>query len=193
MMKLALQLFALFGTVATFPHRHWGGIRNQQYHRHLYSRVWAAQEEKTKQPQKQDRFDFAEAAKNRLATELAKFKDCFNEAAKYDVVPASIENRAKYHFTQISTLKESCLGQASNSRISESTKDEIGDFVQAKLLPYLLLGRTTEISYTAPYGYHGDFLIIDWLYDNMPAALGFQGELVDTCLLGFFVCNSSQE
>ena len=60
---------------------------------------------------------------------------------------------------------------------------EIGKQMQREILPYLLLTRIGERSYSKPRGYAGDYLTIDMLYDNQPSGTGRVGPVLDSVIL----------
>ncbi len=73
------------------------------------------------------------------------------------------------------------IGDASG--LHEAVREEIGSRVQRDVLPWLLLTTTAERLYAKPRGYAGDFLSIDWIYNNKAAGTGRLGALLDRCFL----------
>ena len=69
------------------------------------------------------------------------------------------------------------------SGLEASVRDEVGTRVQREVLPYLLLTRTAERLYAKPRGYAGDFLSIDWMYDDVAAGTGRLGRHLDRAFL----------
>jgi len=67
--------------------------------------------------------------------------------------------------------------------LSESVRTEIGRQLQREMLPYMLLTRIAERCYAKPRGYAGDFLTIEWMYQNTPQGFGRLGPLMDRCFL----------
>lgn len=61
--------------------------------------------------------------------------------------------------------------------------EALGARLQAELLPFVLLTRNGERWYSKPRGYAGDFLSIEWFYENEAAGVGRLGPLLDRCLL----------
>ena len=61
--------------------------------------------------------------------------------------------------------------------------DQIGRHLMSELLPYLFLSRIAERSYSKPRGYAGDFLTIEWIYQNNPEGVGSMGSLLDKAIL----------
>jgi extracellular factor (EF) 3-hydroxypalmitic acid methyl ester biosynthesis protein len=62
-------------------------------------------------------------------------------------------------------------------------KEEIGAYVQQELLPFVLLTRFAERSYSKPRGYAGDYHTIAILYENKPTGIGRIGPLIDQYFL----------
>ena len=78
------------------------------------------------------------------------------------------------------------IGDRSEQEIH--VREELGKLVQREFLPYILLGRTTERSYSKPRGYGGDFLTIEWIYQNRPRGSGRLGPLIDRIYLNRSGC-----
>ncbi len=70
-----------------------------------------------------------------------------------------------------------------DSPLDPAHKDQLGAMVQREVLPYLLLTRTAERLYAKPRGYAGDFLSIDWMYDDEPGGSGRLGPFLDRCFM----------
>jgi SAM-dependent methyltransferase len=100
-------------------------------------------------------------------------------------VPAPLCNEIQHGFHQFvqSINDQLSNGADSDPNLSESMRQEIGARLQRELLPYLLLTRTAERWYAKPRGYAGDFLTIDWIYQNNPQGTGRLGSLLDRCFL----------
>ncbi|MEM9802722.1 MAG: cyclic nucleotide-binding domain-containing protein [Planctomycetota bacterium] len=67
--------------------------------------------------------------------------------------------------------------------IDEDVREELGSRVRRAMHPYLLLTRIVERIYTKPRGYAGDFLTIEWMYENAPGGTGAAGPLIDSAFL----------
>jgi SAM-dependent methyltransferase len=52
------------------------------------------------------------------------------------------------------------------------------------MLPYIRLSAVGERIYSKPRGYAGDFLTIEWLYQDQPRSENRLGAVIDRCLLG---------
>ena len=63
-------------------------------------------------------------------------------------------------------------------------------FVRRELLPYVLLGRSSERAYTKPLGYGGDYATIDLIYRNRPDGVGRIGPAVDALFLALPAANA---
>jgi SAM-dependent methyltransferase len=103
----------------------------------------------------------------------------------HDQVPAVLSDEIQHGFQQFVQSMNDHLseGAASDPSLSESMRQEIGARIQREILPYLLLTRTAERWYSKPRGYAGDFLTIDWIYQNNPQGVGRLGSLLDRCFL----------
>jgi len=69
-------------------------------------------------------------------------------------------------------------------------REELGARMQREILPYLLLTRSGDRSYSKPRGYAGDYLTIEWLYQNQPAGSGRIGPMLDRCFMDLPVCRA---
>src|SRR5262249_19833221 len=67
---------------------------------------------------------------------------------------------------------------------------EIGARVQRELLPYMMLAKNGERWYRKPRGYAGDFLSIEWIYENHPDGAGRLGRTLDRCFLDMFAARA---
>ena len=121
---------------------------------------------------------------------IQSFKELLQRADKealrnHNVVPASLANEIQQGFHLFMSHMDQQIGSgASNAHgLNESARQEIGARIQLEILPYLLLTRTAERMYAKPRGYAGDFLTIDWIYQNCPQGTGRLGPLLDRCFL----------
>jgi CRP-like cAMP-binding protein/SAM-dependent methyltransferase len=62
-------------------------------------------------------------------------------------------------------------------------RQELGARVHSEVLPYVILTENGERWYSKPRGYAGDFLSIEWIYNNVPKGSGRLGPLLDRCFL----------
>ena len=76
------------------------------------------------------------------------------------------------------------------SEVPAVLHSDVGLFVRQELLPFVLLSRICERSYTKPRGYAGDFQAIDFLYSNEPAGAGRIGPLLDDYFLNIAVARA---
>lgn len=115
-----------------------------------------------------------------------KLKQADKEALRnHDEVPAPLCIEIEQNFQQfVQHLNEQLYCEADSApKWSESLRQEIGARIQREILPYLLLTRTAERWYAKPRGYAGDFMTIDWIYQNNPQGVGRLGSLLDRCFL----------
>ncbi len=64
-----------------------------------------------------------------------------------------------------------------------AVREAVGRYARREVLPYLLMTRTAERMYAKPRGYAGDFLTIEWIYENRAQGTGRLGPLLDRCFL----------
>lgn len=69
------------------------------------------------------------------------------------------------------------------TRSGAATYEALGARLQAELLPLVLLTNNGERWYSKPRGYAGDFLSIEWVYENEARGVGRLGPVLDRCLL----------
>ena len=69
------------------------------------------------------------------------------------------------------------------SSCAPSVCEDVGALVRRELHPYLLLTRIVERIYTKPRGYAGDFLTIEWMYENEVGGHSASGRAIDTAFL----------
>lgn len=86
------------------------------------------------------------------------------------------------HVYELEGLVNDLIGTSSDL---DSTRCEyLGRRLMTELLPYLLVTRVGERAYSKPRGYAGDYLTIEWIYQNNPSGFGPMGELMDKAVLG---------
>ena len=96
-------------------------------------------------------------------------------------IPAEQRREVREGFSQFVRALNAEIGDESG--LHESVRDELGVAVQREVLPYLLLTRTAERLYAKPRGYAGDFLSIDWIYEDREDGTGRLGPFLDRCFL----------
>jgi extracellular factor (EF) 3-hydroxypalmitic acid methyl ester biosynthesis protein len=84
-------------------------------------------------------------------------------------------------FGKAMTFFNAEIGDASG--LSETVRQTLGARLQREFLPYMLLSRMGERYYSKPRGYAGDFLTIEWMYQNDPQGAGRLGPILDRCFL----------
>jgi extracellular factor (EF) 3-hydroxypalmitic acid methyl ester biosynthesis protein len=98
-----------------------------------------------------------------------------------DTVPENMQQEVLEGFGKVMAFLNAEIGDASG--LSESVRQKLGAQLQREILPYMLLTRTGERYYAKPRGYAGDFLTIEWIYQNQPQGTGRLGPLMDRCFL----------
>lgn len=105
-----------------------------------------------------------------------------SEALRHEgEVPEALADEIVEGFGAAMVFLNAEVGDASG--LSESARTEIGRQLQRELLPYMLLTRIAERCYAKPRGYAGDFLTLEWMYQNTPQGTGRLGPLMDRCFL----------
>lgn len=122
----------------------------------------------------------------RLGQMIEGFKLLLQESDKAalkndSVVPPEFESRIREAFPSFIRDLNEVIGDQCG--LPDPIREELGARVQRELLPYLLLTRITERLYAKPRGYAGDFMSIDWIYNNEPGGTGRLGVLLDSCFL----------
>jgi hypothetical protein len=102
------------------------------------------------------------------------------EALKRDgVVPDEMAKEIRDGFRYFVEYLNTEIGEGSPEE--QHVKDELGARVQREILPLVLLTKTAERCYSKPRGYAGDFMTIEWIYQEQPDGAGRLGRLLDQC------------
>ena len=122
----------------------------------------------------------------RISNAIQNFKGLIEmadrEALKSDgVVPPELAQKMEAEFENFWDYINSEIGDESPENVY--VKEDLGARLRREILPYLLLTKTTERCYSKPRGYAGDFLTIEYIYQNRPGGSGRLGPLVDRCFL----------
>lgn len=123
---------------------------------------------------------------SRMAPALDQFKQHLQEgelATRKAGGPPSDELVAASHagLDGLCRLLTAELGD--DAGLDEGVREELGALVRREMHPYMLLSRIVERIYTKPRGYAGDFLTIEWMYENQPAEDSVAGQLIDRAFL----------
>ena len=97
------------------------------------------------------------------------------------VVPDEDAAAAIAGFNQLFEKLNALIGD--DSGVDPQLAEEVGQRVQRELLAYVLLSRVAGRMYSKPRGYAGDFLTIDWMYEDEAGGVGVLGPLVDRAIL----------
>jgi CRP-like cAMP-binding protein/SAM-dependent methyltransferase len=98
-----------------------------------------------------------------------------------DQVPDDVLASIRGHFRAFCESFNQELGDASTA--SPELRREMGLRVQQEILPYMLLTKNGERWYSKPRGYAGDFLSIEWVYEDRAEGAGRIGPALDRCFL----------
>jgi hypothetical protein len=129
----------------------------------------------------------------RMSGIIEEFKKLIQKADKEalineDIVPPKTVEQIESCFTNISEILNDEIGDESTQNVH--IKEDLGHRLQREILPYLLLTKTAERTYSKTLGYGGDFRIIDWIYNDQPDGSGRLGPLLDRCFLNLPVFKS---
>ena len=131
-----------------------------------------------------------------LISAMLEFKDLFLRAEELDRTSRGgiTEEFSREFVTQVQQLElEVNEAIGSSSELSRTMRDHLGRKLKAEMLPYILISRIAERAYTKPRGYAGDYLTIEWIYQDEPSGVGSLGRLIDQAFLGLAcsgaVCN----
>lgn len=91
-------------------------------------------------------------------------------------IPGDLEKRLFGAMDALMRLLQARLGPLAEC---DGRGREIGRWVHAELLPFILLGRFSHRAYAKPFGYAGDFETISLVYRNEPDGVGGLGVLID--------------
>ena len=122
----------------------------------------------------------------RLAEPIDQFKSLMRKADREGMkndgtVPEPLREQVRVGLYRFIALLNEELGD--ESPLAPHVKERLGTDVQRELLPYVLLTRILERTYTKPRGYAGDFKTIEWIYQAEPGGQGRLGPLIDDLLL----------
>ena len=96
-------------------------------------------------------------------------------------IPEDLLTAFQKEFGEFVVILNNTIGE--EIKESEVLKRQIGQMVLRELLPYVLMSRTAERSYSKPRGYAGDFYSIEYIYKNEAEGSGRIGPLLDRCFL----------
>jgi SAM-dependent methyltransferase len=121
-----------------------------------------------------------------LAERLHTFKTLVIQADQQAIrnhgeISESLQHQVGIAFKAIGRMMHREM--ADDSPLALETRNELGALVRSEMLPFLLLTRSGERSYSRPRGYAGDFLTIAEYYENQPTGTGRVGALLDRCFL----------
>jgi SAM-dependent methyltransferase len=133
------------------------------------------------------------AATGRAITDgLATLKDLLTtaeaEAARKGAL--SEETATRVHEAVLATFDELHRLIGEEAPIPPESRQEIGRIVQRECLPYLLQSRIGDRSYSKPRGYAGDFMTIEFMYENTPSGTGRLGPAIDAAMLDTPTCHA---
>lgn len=120
----------------------------------------------------------------RLSGPLRELKRALHDvnetALEHEEVPEDLSERIVDDFLGFAELMNEVVNRDVRN---ERVRGEVGTRVRQELMPYVLLGRTSERFYTKPRGYAGDYWMIELMYRNEPEGRTPVGRLVDRCFL----------
>ena len=96
-------------------------------------------------------------------------------------VPEQLIANLRQQFRAFCDLLNTELGDGST--MSPDLRRELGTRIQEEILPYMLLTKNGERWYSKPRGYAGDFMSIEWIYQDRAEGAGRLGPVIDRCFL----------
>ena len=126
---------------------------------------------------------------------LKSFQDALVKADKAAIknngtVPELIVEELTNSYREIVVTLNNELG--TGSLLPERERKALGRRVQATLLPYFWQTVTSELPYSKPRGYAGDYLTIQRMYDNAPSGTGRIGAVMDRVFMSTHACVAVQ-
>jgi CRP-like cAMP-binding protein/SAM-dependent methyltransferase len=122
-----------------------------------------------------------------LAEALSKFKILFLRAEEMErTSEGGLTEEFSQEFVDYVYELEGLINDliGTSSELDSTRCDHLGRQVMTELMPYLLLTQVGERAYSKPRGYAGDYLTIEWIYQNDPGGVGALGALLDRAVLG---------
>ena len=122
-----------------------------------------------------------------LSESLSRFKNLFLRAEEMErTSEGGLTEDFSREFVDFVYQLEGQVNEliGSESPLSSVRCDHLGRQLMTELLPYLLMTRVGERSYSKPRGYAGDYQTIEWIYQNEPSGYGELGSLMDSAVLG---------
>ena len=121
-----------------------------------------------------------------LQERVARAKELFHDTDRlalknHGVIPDERVALVREQFSALVVELNHHLGNA--SPLDPVTREALGRWVQGEMLPYLHVSRLGERMYAKPRGYAGDFLTIEYLYEDRGEGTGRLGPLIDRCFL----------
>jgi len=121
-----------------------------------------------------------------LTTALNRFKALFLQAEEMERtrkggLTEELSTEFLEHMKHLEGLINDLIG--SESELSSVRCEQLGRELMKEMLPYLFFSRIAERSYSKPRGYAGDFMTIEWIYQNKPEGQGPLGALMDQAFL----------
>ncbi len=91
----------------------------------------------------------------------------------------SIEAEKLFQTSFVSLVADMEVSIRSLESNNPSAAAAVGAFMQAEILPYLLSTQAALRFYSKPRGYAGDFMSIEWMYDDIYGGANELGRLLD--------------
>jgi CRP-like cAMP-binding protein len=127
-----------------------------------------------------------------IADRLATLKDLLttaeSEAVRHGTLSAGTTTRVRDAVLASFDDLNRAIGE--DASIPPESRNEVGRIVQRELLPYLLQSRIGDRSYSKPRGYAGDFMTIEYMYENSPSGTGRLGAALDAAMLDTATCRA---
>ncbi|NNF99885.1 MAG: cyclic nucleotide-binding domain-containing protein [Desulfobacteraceae bacterium] len=121
----------------------------------------------------------------RITSDLNDFR-----AGMFDVAYRIQQDPGMEISPDLSEQGENLLNQVTHTirrygpEIDKNTNSDLmWGYIFKEIFPYIMRSRFAERAYYKPKGYAGDYLLIDWIYQNEPKGDGKLGYLIDKWML----------
>jgi CRP-like cAMP-binding protein len=132
------------------------------------------------------------ATRRAVAAGLATVKDLMITAEAEAVRNGTLSEPTtrQVHDTVLAAFRELDQLIGESAPIPSEARQELGRVVKREFLPYFIQSRVGDRSYSKPRGYAGDFLTIEFMYENTPAGTGRLGPALDAAILDSPTCRA---
>jgi CRP-like cAMP-binding protein/SAM-dependent methyltransferase len=132
------------------------------------------------------------ATRRAVAEGLTALKDLLTTAEAEAVRHGALSEATtrQVHDAVLAAFRELDRLIGEGAPISPEARQELGRIVQREFLQYFLQSRVGDRSYSKPRGYAGDFMTIEFMYENSPSGTGRLGTTLDAAILDSPTCRA---